>query len=711
MQRSSALNHALAPMLTPRSIALVGASRKRNSVGSDSLRNLLSGGFRGAVYPVNPSYRSLYGRECYADITLLPEPVDLAILSVPNSVLERCVEEAIASGARALAIFASAELEGDGKNRIAAMARAARVPVCGANCMGFFNAEHALRAFSALFPDALECGGITCIAQSGSLLQALLFNDQRLKFNLAVSSGQELVTSAADFMDFALDQPSTELIALVLESVRDPVNFIQALEKAQRCGVPVIALKLARTEAAAKLALSHTGAIAGNAQVYEALFQRYGVISVRDPSELAATAILLSAPRKAAAGGLSVILDSGGERELVVDVAAEVGVRFAQISAGTARILRENLDPGLEPINPLDAWGTGRDFEQVFEICLSALLDDPDTAMGMFVCDLSDDLDLHAAYALVCEAVARSSSKLLVVMSNYSAWSHRRNALRLSGAGIPVLDGTQSSLRAVKHALEYRDFLIRRDAPQRVPVPGNPRAEYWRGILSSRTVALGEDEGYALLADYGIAVPRHCIVDSGEAALAAARTIGFPVVLKTAAPGILHKSEVGGVRLGISDELELAAAYDQISARLGARMLVSALAQGSVEMAFGLVRDQTFGAFLMVAFGGTWIEYLQDRQLAMAPVDAVAAAQLISNLRLAKVLQGVRGAAPCDHESLVQTFVRLSQLASELGPCIAEMDINPVLVGPSGVIAVDCLIIPGCVRAGHIPQSEHSNGI
>jgi acyl-CoA synthetase (NDP forming) len=512
-------------------------------------------------------------------------------------------------------------------------------------------------------------------------------------------------------MDYALDQPSTELIALVLESVRDPVRFTQSLEKAQRCGVPVIALKLARTEAAAKLALSHTGAIAGNAKVYEALFQHYGVISVRDPSELAATAIVLTAPRKAVAGGLSVILDSGGERELLVDVAAEVGVPFAQISAGTARILRENLDPGLEPINPLDAWGTGRDFEQVFETCLNALLDDPDTAMGMFVCDLSDELDLHEAYATVCEAVARSSDKLLVVMSNYSAWSHRRQALRLGRAGIPVLDGTQSSLRAVKHALAYRDFLSRREPPQPVPAPGNPRAAYWREILSSRTEALSEAEGYALLADYGIAVPRHCIADSREAALAAARTIGFPVVLKTAAPGILHKSEVGGVRLGISDQLELAAAYDQISARLGARVLVSERAHGSVEMAFGLVRDETFGAFVMVAFGGTWIEYLQDRQLAMAPVDAVEAAQLISKLRLAKVLQGVRGAAPCDREALIQTFVRLSQLASDLGACIAEMDINPVLVGPSGVIAVDCLIIPGGDRAGHTLQAAHSDGV
>jgi acetate---CoA ligase (ADP-forming) len=704
MEGSRTLTHALASMLAPRSVALIGASRKRNSVGNDVLRNLLYGGYRGAVYPVNPSYRSLYGNDCYAAISQLPEPVDLAIVSVPNRVLERSVEEAIGSGARSLLIFASAELEGDGKARIATLARSAKVALCGANCMGFFNAMQPIRAFSALFPDDLACGGITCIAQSGSLLQALLFNDERLQFNLAVSSGQELVTTAADFMDYALEQSATRLIALVLESVRDPAGFIQALEKAQHRGVPVIALKLARTAAGAKLALSHTGAIAGNTQVYDALFRRYGVIGVRDLSELVATAILLSAPKRAAPGGLAVILDSGGERELIVDAAADVGVPFASIGAETSQILRDNLDPGLEPINPLDAWGTGREFEQVFEACLTALLNDPDSALGMFVCDLSDELDLHAAYAAVCEAVARSSRKLLLVMTNYSAWSHRRHAVRLCRAGIPVLDGTAPSLRAIKHALAYRDFLCR---PRSSAVPGtacNVRAAHWRGVLGSRTTPLSEQEGYALLADYGIAVPPHAVVNSREEALEAARRIGFPLVLKTAKPGVLHKSDVGGVLLGIADESELVAAYEDLSGRLGARVLISAQAPAGIEMAFGLVQDPAFGAFVMIAFGGIWIEYLEDRQLAMAPLDTEAAARLIADLRFAKVLDGVRGMPACDRTALAETFVRWSQLACELGPYIAEMDLNPVLVGPTGTLALDCLLIP---QRLHCTSQQH----
>jgi len=210
---TQALRHKLTPMLAPRSVALIGASRKRNTVGNDMIRNMIASGYAGAVYPINPSYESIYGYPCYPSISKLPAAVDLVVLSVPNRVLESVVREVIAAGARALVIFASAELDGEDphgerlRDRIAHIAREADVPICGANCMGFFNPVHPLRAFSAFHPEPIEVGGLTYIAQSGSLLQALLFNDERLKFNLAVSTGQELVTTVADYMDYALEQP------------------------------------------------------------------------------------------------------------------------------------------------------------------------------------------------------------------------------------------------------------------------------------------------------------------------------------------------------------------------------------------------------------------------------------------------------------------------------------------------------------------------
>jgi acyl-CoA synthetase (NDP forming) len=686
-------------MLAPRSVALVGASRKRNTVGNDMIRNIIPSEYAGAVYPVNPSYESLYGYPCFASISALPGPVDLAVLSVPNRVLENVVKEAIAAGARALVIFASAELEDDGpegerlRDRVAALAREAGVPICGANCMGFFNPVHPLRAFSAYHPEPIEVGGITYIAQSGSLLQALLFNDERLKFNLAISTGQELVTTVADYMDYALAQSNTTAIALVLETVRNPAGFIQALKKARMRDIPVIALKLGRTAAGAHFALSHTGAIAGDAEVYEALFRHYGVISVRDLNELAATAILLSSPKRAAPGGLAAVLDSGGERELIVDVASDHGVPFAQINATTTQALQATLDSGLQPVNPVDAWGTGKDFELVFEKCLIALMQDPDTGLGMFVADLSEELDLHAGYVDVCQAVSRSNNKPLVVMTNYSAWSHRKHAVRLSRLGIPVLDGTVSSLRAVRHAFDYRDFLASKPESETTHEE-NPRAAYWREFLATCPGALTEDQGYALLGDYGIRVPPYRVVNSRDEAIAAAQEIGFPLVAKTAVPGILHKSDVGGVILKLQDPEAVARAYDDLSSRLGARVLLCGMAQGNVEMALGLVSDPLFGSFVMIAFGGLWIEILKDSQLAMAPVSPEMARKRIAALKMAEVLNGVRGAPACDIQALVDTYVKLGELAQDLGKSIAEMDINPVLVGPNGVIAVDSLIVP-----------------
>jgi acyl-CoA synthetase (NDP forming) len=691
--------HPLAPLLAPRTIALIGASRRRNSVGNDALRNLLGNGYRGTVFPVNPFYDSLYGRVCYATVSDIPDPVDLAILAVPNAALEQTVGQTIAAGARSLLLFASAELDddvdGDGRARIAAAARAAQVPVCGANCMGFFNAEHDLPAFSALLPARLERGGIACIAQSGSLIQALLFNDERLRFNLAVSSGQELVTSAAQYLDYALDLPSTRVVLLILEAIREPQIFMRALGKARQRGIPVVALKLARTPGAAQLALSHTGALAGDAAVYEALFRQYGVSSVRDVQELAATAMLLAAERKVTAGGLAVILDSGGERELIVDLASDHQLPFAQISAATTHALREQLDPGLEPINPLDAWGTGRDFEQIFETSLLALMNDEDSALGLFVCDLCDDLDLHHAYVAVCEAVVQRSPKLLAVMTNYSAWSHRRLAMRLARAGIPVLDGAESSLRALRHALNWRDRQAHSQQwPETAAQVTSLRSDRWRRLMRERDAPLSEDEAYALLADYGIAVPRHAIAEDAHSLHAAAQRTGFPLVLKTATAGIVHKSDVGGVRLGIRDVGELAAAYAELSARLGPRVLLSEQIGDGVEMACGLLRDAQFGTFLLIGFGGIWIEYLRDTALLMTPVDPQLATERINGLRLARLLDGVRGAAPCDRDALVRLLLQLGVLAGELGDCIDEMDLNPVLATPHGAIAVDCLIVP-----------------
>jgi len=687
--------HKLDPLLKPESVAFVGASQRRNSAGNDILRNLLPAGFSGRVYPVNPAYESILSWPCYPDIQSLPESVDLAVIAVPNKVLEAITRDAIESGARALVIFASAELEGDGglRYRLTRMLRGANIPVCGANGMGLFTPEHNFRVFTGYHPEPLEIGGLSYIAQSGSLLQALVFNDERLRFNLAVSSGQELVTTVSDYMDYALEQPSTRVIALTLETVRDPEGFIDALKKARKRKVPIIVLKLGRSEAGARFALSHTGAISGDNKVYESLFKQFGVIIVEDLAEMAATAILLLNSKSLTSGGVSAVLDSGGERQLLVDIASDYDIPFAEISAKTKAEIENSLDYGLTAENPVDVWGTGKNFERVFQNCFMALMKDDSTALGVFVGDIGNDMNLHEGYVHACEATAQSTDKPVVLLTNYSAWSHRKHALRLSRQGISVLDGTVMSIRAIKHALNYRDYISQVEFDG-ILEETNPRAEYWKGLLSSSSEPLTEEAGYALLADYGIQVPEHGIATSIDDIEELCGKIGFPLVAKTAEPGILHKSDVGGVVIGIESLADAISAYKQIS-ELGSRVLITSMANGSAELAFGLVQDEKFGSFVMVAFGGVWIEILEDSQLAMVPVDRDTARERIESLKMSSVLDGVRGAAPCNKEALINTYVGLSNIANDLDGCIHEMDINPVLVSPEGVVAVDCLIVPG----------------
>ncbi len=687
----------------------MGASQAANAAGNDMVLELEVSRFPGRIYPVNPRYTEVEGHRCHPDLRDLPEVPDLAVLGIGNDRLEEQVATAIELGVGGLVIPGSALSPGDDEHsslreRIRTMALAADLPIVGANCMGFYNVEQWVRAFPFHRPYELQEGGVTLLAQSGSVLTALLWNNQKLRFNLAVSPGQELVTTLSDYMDYALEQDSTRVIALFVESVRSPEKFVAALRKAAERGVPVVALKAGRSPEAATLALSHSGAIAGDDAAYRTLFERYGVLAVRSLDELAATALLLSDTRRPAAGGLATIHDSGGERELLLDLAADVGVPFARIGPETRATLGEHLEHGLEAINPLDAWGTGRDYQAIFEHCWQALLDDDDTAIGVFVADLTSGFYLHESFARICRRVHRRTRKPVAMMTNHLGTDSQDLARRMTDLGIPVVDGTLDGLLAVKHVLAYRDFTVR-PAVASPTRPDPAVTARWRERLG-RPDILGEEEGLDLLADYGVPVVAHRVVDDADAAVAAAEDLGWPVVLKTATPGIWHKSDVGGVALNLGDEAHLRAAYADLAGRLGPRVLLEPMVLPQVEMALGVVRDPQFGSMVLVAGGGVFIEVLGDRQLGMVPIDVPIAERMIGKLAVAPVLAGVRGRPGADRASVTRALVALSDLAADLGDLVGELDVNPLAVGVDGCVALDALVVPAAamVRPG-IPTS------
>jgi acyl-CoA synthetase (NDP forming) len=684
----------LTPLLAPQSIALVGASPKYDSVGNGMIRGVREGAFGGRLYLVNPNYREIGGLPSYPSLAALPETVDHVVLGVANARLEAQLAEAIRHGARAATIFASCYLPDDGDPpltlRLAAMARDAGLQICGGNGMGFYNLEHGLRVCGFPPPSWLAHGAIAFISHSGSAFSGLCHTDRRFRYSLAVSAGQELTTTVADYLDFALDMPSTRVVGLFLETVRDPAGFVAALEKANARDIPIVAVKVGRTAESAALALSHSGALAGNHAAYQAVFDRYGVIEVDDLDSLANCLLLFAQPRRVGKGGLATMHDSGGLRELALDLAVAHDVRYARIGEGTRQTLASRLEYGLEPTNPLDAWGTGHDYENIFSDCLQALIDDPATAIAVLCAETRSGFTLHESYAQIVRTVSARSEKPVLMANNFATIGNDDLAVRCTQAGTPVLIGLGPLMTAVGAAFDYRDFRAR-PAASAAAAPAGARAR-WTARLQ-RGDTLDEAESLTLFADYGMPTLPHRIVESAAAAAAAARELGYPVVLKTAMPSILHKSDVQGVVLDLPDSAALRLAYDDLARRLGLRVLVMPMAGKGIELAFGAIDDPQFGPIVMLGAGGVLIEAMNDRRFALPPFDAGVARRLIDRLRARPLLDGKRGMPPANIDALADAFARFSVMATDLAGLFREIDVNPLLCGAGGCVALDALVV------------------
>ncbi|MGB7805906.1 MAG: acetate--CoA ligase family protein [Actinomycetota bacterium] len=692
---------ALERMLEARSVAVVGASVKPLSLGNQMVVELQRGGYEGSIYPVNPGYEEVLGLRCYPSIAELPEPVDLAILGVSNARVEQALRDAVAAGARSAVTFSSLFEEEPPADvpalpeRLGAIARSAGIAMCGGNGMGFLNLDTDLRATGFATPDDMRAGPVTFISHSGSAFAAVAFNDRGIGFNLIVSSGQEIVSTMADYMDYALGLPSTRVLALLLETVRDPQRFCAQLRRAAEADIPVVALTVGRTEGSKAMVTAHSGALAGEHGAYEAVFDAYGVHEVLTLDEMADAMELFSSPRRVrgTARGIASVHDSGGERALFVDVATDLGVPFAAITEQTRSAIEDTLDPGLDATNPLDAWGTGIDADRIFRESFLVMHEDPDAAALAFVVDLTRQGEPYdEGYLQVAKDVFAATTKPFCIVSNLASAVALEEAAYLRDAGIPVLEGTRSGLVALRALIAQRDAGDRPPLEAPTPVAEDVR-DRWRQRLGEGS-EVDELEGLRLLADYGIPVIPTREAGSVAVAVGAANELGWPVAIKTAAPGVQHKSDVGGVALGLADAEELRTAYEDIAARLGPRVVVAPMAPKGVEVALGIVRDPTFGPLVLVAAGGVLVELMKDRQLALPPLDEHRARSLIDRLRTRPLLDGVRGAPAADVASLAFAISRLSVLASDLGDVIAALDVNPMIVSPGGCVAVDALVIP-----------------
>jgi acetate---CoA ligase (ADP-forming) len=672
-------------MLSARSVAVVGASDRVGSFGRRLTTEALRSPGIERVHLVHPTRTSVFDKPVVPSLADVPGPVDLVLCGVPDKAVASTLAIASERGDGGAVTFGL--LAGFKEDVIAA---AGDMALVGGGCMGFVNTVTGVRAIGYMERDPLPAGPIALVTHSGSVFSAILRTRRALGWTLAVSSGQELVTTTPDYLEYALSLPETKVVGLVMETMRDPKRLEACLADAAARDIPVCAVTVGTSEGGQALVDAHSGAIAGSDAGWEALFSAYGVHRCGDLDDLTDSLEMFAIGRRHVPGtgrGIATAHDSGAERVLVADIAEVLDVPFAPLAESTVARLSPYLDAGLIPMNPLDVWGRGSDTVELFTESLAAMAEDPATGAVVLAVDLSDEYDGDESYPIVMENLQSRTDKPLAVLSNLTSAVSPVFAERLRSQGIPVLEGTASGLRALGH------LMAERPRPRPSVVVDTERQGRWAVRLSTGAT-LSTAEWTSLLTDYGMTVTPSASVTTSHAAVAAAERLGFPVVVKSDAPQVHHKTEADGVRLGLADSEAVASAYADLAERLGPQVVVQHQASG-VEVALGVVDDQLLGPLVMVAAGGVLVELVADRAVALPPVDRETALEMIGGLKVATLLAGFRGATPSDTSALADTVVALGQLVVELGDHLAGVDLNPVIVGPDSALVVDALVLPG----------------
>lgn len=693
--------HRLNKLLRPRSIALVGASPRAGSFGHMLQQSIQSLAYEGELFLVNPKYDEIDGQRAYRSLQELPHAPDCVALAIADSAVPAALEAAARVGAGAAVLFGRAHgVDARGRpltDTIAGIAREARMPLCGANCMGFVNLDARLQMSGFPFADLREPGHVALISHSGSTWSGMVGNLRGLRFNCAISAGQELATGVADYIDYLIEQASTRVICLVLETVREPEAFLAALARARARGIAVIALKLGRSERGQAFAKSHSGALSGSADVLDAVLARQGVIGVRSLDEMMDTAELFAAPRQPHNGLIGLGSDSGGERQLIVDLAEPLSLPFAPLASATVAALNGLLSPGLEASNPLDYWGDGQD---VIADCLLALAADAEVGTVVMATNMAQGQEFLHTCSRALEKTWANTSKPVVLMGNVSSTMAPDECRAFRDMGIPVLMGTETALRALAHYSRHHEAARLANAPpdgaraqHQAPRVSAERLAHWNWALMDCGAADQTLQSFEILQDFGLPIARGMSSRDLTQALAFATQVGYPLVAKIDAPEIAHKSELGGVILGINSDQQLRAAWAELQAKVPGAVLLQQQLQGT-ELILGMQQDPTFGPIFTVGLGGIFVEIMKDVARLLPGDNAQTIRAAILNLRSSALLQGARGRPPADIDQLVRLIQNFMAMGLTLRHSIQEMEINPLLVNGSQIAAVDCLIVP-----------------
>jgi acetyltransferase len=697
MSQAGALEAPTAsPMLfAPRSIAVVGASPDPSRFGGRPLANLQQAGYPGTVYAVNPKYDDVRGVPCFPSLRDLPHDVDAVLLAIPAELIPAALEDCAARNVRLAIIVSSgfAETGATGaqtQQRIVASARAAGVRLLGPNCLGFINVPDRTPAAATAAVDLPDNrpGHISMVSHSGALGMVSVFvraHDHGVGYRLLVSSGNECDLHALELMQLFVDDPETRVIAGLIEELRRPEELAAVAESALVAGKPIVVLKIGRSDGGTRAASAHTAALAGSDAVYDASFRSHGIVRVDDLDELWEVPNLFASVPLPAGRRVGMMTTSGGLNGLLADLLHREGLDVPTLSSGTVDELRRLLPAYAVPDNPLDltgGLGGGQREIETFATALRLLDADPRIdaiVLGQIIVRPNH----HEVLDPILEAV-QSLRKPVVMLSPGGSISEAGLAPARQ-LGIPVFTSPQRCARALGHLAAYAEYVRMRELEQRrshvarpaTPAP-SPPPTVAPGLLDA-------DATWELLDRYGLPLVRHERCRELPQAIAAAERIGYPVVLKASAPDLLHKTEAGGVALGIEDPGQLEAAYADMRARLGdIDVEVHEMVAGGVEIIVGIQHDDAFGPVVVVGSGGILVELVGDSALRVPPVDRDEARKMVGELRSMKMLEGFRGSAPADVDALLDVIVAVSAIARDLAGTIESLDLNPVIVLPAG---------------------------
>jgi acetyltransferase len=697
--------------MKPGRVAVVGASQRLNRA-TRVIANLQRFGFTGRVFPINAKYTEILGLPCYPDLASTPEPADTVVVAIPAADVPAVLADAVARGVRGAVVLSSGfgEAGPNGRARQAALERLAvehGLLICGPNCFGVFNVRLGCATFSADFTEAPRPGAVALVSQSGGFSHAIaehLMQQRAVGLSYIVSCGNQAGLGVEDYVEFLVEDADTRVIGVFVEGFRRPAKLREVAALARSRGKPIVALKVGRSENARQAMLAHTGSLAGTPEIVEALLRQSGVVRVGTLNEMLDTVTLLAAARSAPRRRWRTVVVSGlgGECGRVADAADRAGVELPSLSSGTVERIAAFMPEFATPRNPLD--GTGAMYEDVslFPQLLDAVL--AEEAVDVLAVNLRANVPKPGGWApsrqfarTLADKLASPTDKLVLAFGSFAGGDLDPEVVQpLAQAGVPFLEGTETTMLALRHLADHHRFLARAGRKPGESARSSPAvAVEGRGVL-------GNAEAMRLLRAHGIPVIQTVSATTAEAAVAAAERVGYPVALKVDSPHVPHKTDAGGVRLGCADAASVRDAFAGIAASVRAHapaarldgVLVQPMIAGGTEMIVGVKWDPLVGPAVVCGFGGVLVEVMRDVAVRIPPLDTEEAGAMLDELRGAALLRGVRGRPPVDVVALADVLVRVAALAEACRDRLRALDLNPLLVrdAGAGAVAVDWLI-------------------